>query len=92
LLHFKAAGRHAGTAVVPEEGAEMKGTKLLGVVLLVLGLLALAYGGFNYTRRSETASIGPLTIEVQDKERVNIPLWAGVGAAIVGGILLARKQ
>jgi len=70
----------------------MKGTRLFGVVLLVLGLLALAYGGFNYTRRSETASIGPLTIEVQDKERVNIPLWAGLGAAIVGGILIARKQ
>jgi uncharacterized membrane protein YidH (DUF202 family) len=70
----------------------MKGTKLLGVVLLVLGLLALAYGGFSYTRTTDQASIGPFKIEVQDKERVNIPLWAGLGAAIVGGILLARKQ
>ncbi len=48
-----------------EEGAEMKGTKLVGAVLLALGLLALAYGGFSYTRRSDTASIGPLKIEVQ---------------------------
>ncbi len=70
----------------------MKGTKLLGVVLLVLGLLALAYGGFSYTRTTDQASIGPFKVEVQDKERVNIPLWAGLGAAIVGGILLARKQ
>ena len=70
----------------------MKGTKLLGAVLLVLGVLALAYGGFSYTKNTEKASIGPIKIEVQDKERVNVPLWAGLAAAIVGGILLARKQ
>jgi hypothetical protein len=70
----------------------MKGTKLLGAVLLVLGLLSLAYGGFSYTRTSEKASIGPVQIEVHEKERVPIPVWAGLAAAIVGGILLARRQ
>ena len=70
----------------------MKGTKLLGAILLALGVLALAYGGFSYTKNTEKASIGPIKIEVQDKERVNIPLWAGLAAAIVGGILLARKE
>ena len=70
----------------------MKGTRLLGVVLVVLGVLALAYGGFNYTRRSEKASIGPFNIEVQERERVTIPLWAGLGAAIVGGVLLVRRK
>ena len=60
----------------------MKGTKLLGAVLLVLGVLALAYGGFSYTKNTEKASIGPIKIEVQDKERVNIPLWAGLAGAI----------
>jgi hypothetical protein len=69
----------------------MKGTKLLGLVLLVLGVLALAYGGFSYTKSTEKASIGPIKIEVHDKERVNVPLWAGVAAAVVGGVLLARK-
>jgi uncharacterized membrane protein YdcZ (DUF606 family) len=72
--------------------AKMKGTKLLGAVLLVLGILALAYGGFSYTKNTEKASIGSFKIEVQDRERVNVPLWAGVAVAIVGGILLARKQ
>jgi uncharacterized membrane protein YdcZ (DUF606 family) len=71
---------------------KMKGTKLLGAVLLVLGILALAYGGFSYTKNTEKASIGSFKIEVQDRERVNVPLWAGVAVAIVGGILLARKQ
>ncbi len=70
----------------------MKGTKLLGAVLLVLGILALAYGGFSYTKSTERASIGPLKIEIQDKESVNVPLWAGVAIAIAGGVLLARKQ
>jgi uncharacterized membrane protein YdcZ (DUF606 family) len=72
--------------------AEMKGTRLLGAVLLVLGILALAYGGFSYTKNTEKASVGPFKVEVQDRERVNVPLWAGVAVAIVGGILLARKQ
>ena len=70
----------------------MKGTKLVGVVLLALGILALAYGGFSYTKNTEKASVGPFTLEVKDKERVNVPLWAGVAVAIVGGVLLARKE
>ncbi len=69
----------------------MKGTKLLGAVLLALGILALAYGGFSYVKKTDEMNVGPMHIEVHDKQRVNIPLWAGVGIAIAGGILLARK-
>jgi hypothetical protein len=69
----------------------MKGPKLLGAVLLGLGLLALAYGGFTYTKQREQMSVGPIHVEVTDDERVNIPLWAGIGVAIVGGVLLARR-
>jgi hypothetical protein len=70
----------------------MKGTKLIGAVLLALGILALAYGGFTYTKKTDNVDVGPIHFEVKDKERVNIPLWAGVGIAIVGGALLARKD
>ena len=69
----------------------MSGTKLAGAVLLVLGILALAYGGFTYTKDTDQVNVGPVHFSVTDKERVNIPLWAGVGVAIVGGVLLARK-
>jgi len=69
----------------------MQGTKLLGVVLLVLGLLAVAYGGFSYVKKTDNVDLGPIHIEVQDKERVNVPLWAGVLAAVAGGVLIARK-
>jgi hypothetical protein len=70
----------------------MKGTKLVGAVLLALGILALAYGGFSYTKDTDKVDVGPIHFQVKDKERVNIPLWAGVAAAIVGGVLLARKD
>ena len=70
----------------------MKGTKLLGAVLLALGILAMAYGGFSYTKTTDEVNLGPIHFEVKDKERVNIPLWAGVVVAIVGGVLLARKD
>jgi hypothetical protein len=70
----------------------MKGTKLLGAVLLALGILGLAYGGFTYTKKTDEVNLGPIHLEVKDRERVNIPLWAGVAVAIVGGVLLARKE
>jgi hypothetical protein len=70
----------------------MKGTKLLGAVLLALGILSLAYGGFSYVKESHDVNLGPIHLEVQEKDRVNIPLWAGVVVAIVGGVLLARKD
>jgi hypothetical protein len=70
----------------------MKGTKLAGAVLLGLGILALAYGGFSYTKTTDKVNLGPVHIQVEDKERVNVPLWAGVVIAIVGGVLLVRKD
>jgi hypothetical protein len=70
----------------------MKGTKLLGAILLALGILSLAYGGFTYTKSTDNVDVGPIHFQVKDKETVNIPLWAGVAVAIVGGVLLARKS
>jgi hypothetical protein len=70
----------------------MKGTKLLGAILLALGILGLAYGGFTYTKSTDQVNVGPIHLEVKDRERVNVPLWAGVAVAIAGGILLARKN
>jgi hypothetical protein len=65
---------------------------MLGAILLAVGLLALAYGGFSYTRDKDEAHVGPIKIAVSKKEHVNIPLWAGVAVAVVGGVLLAKKS
>lgn len=70
----------------------MQGTKLAGVVLLGLGILAVAYGGFSYTKDTDKIDLGPIHVQVQDKERVNVPLWAGIAVAIAGGVLLARRS
>ncbi len=69
----------------------MQGTKLLGAILMVLGILAVAYGGFSYIKNTDNVEFGPIKIQVQDKERINVPLWAGIAVAIAGGVLLARK-
>ena len=66
----------------------MNGTKFFGGVLLAVGILALAYGGFSYTKDTHTANIGPIHLAVEEKERVNVPLWAGLVSAIAGGALL----
>ena len=66
--------------------------KAAGLILLVLGALGLIYGGFSYTKEKGDAKIGPIEIQVTEKERVNVPLWAGIGAVAVGGALLARKS
>lgn len=72
----------------------MNALRIVAIGLIVIGILGLAYGGFSYTKATHTADIGPLHLAVQEKQRVNIPLWMGVGA-IVGGVLLlatARKS
>ena len=67
----------------------MNPIKGFGVALLVAGILALSYGGFTYTKNSHDVKIGPVELSVKDKETVNIPVWAGIGAIVAGGLLLA---
>jgi multidrug transporter EmrE-like cation transporter len=62
--------------------------KIAGVTLIVVGALALAYGGFSYTKDTHKAEIGPLKFSVQEKERVNVPQWAGLAAIVAGVVLL----
>lgn len=66
----------------------MNSTQLAGIVLLVAGLLGLAYGGFSYTKDSTAVKLGPIELTVKEKETVNIPLWAGIAAAVAGAGLL----
>jgi hypothetical protein len=62
--------------------------KMIGVFLLVAGVLGLVYGGFTYTQDSHDAKLGPIELTVSDRETVNIPIWAGVGAIVIGGMFL----
>lgn len=58
-------------------------TTIIGAVLIVLGALALIYGGFSYTDTHD-AQLGPLELSLEEKDRVNVPKWAGIAALIVG--------
>jgi hypothetical protein len=71
----------------------MNALKIPAIVLILAGVLGLAYGSFSYTKQTHDVKIGPIEMSVQDKQTVNVPVWAGVGAIVIGGVLLlgARK-
>lgn len=66
----------------------MNAIKMLGIVLIVAGGLGLLYGGFTYTKDTHEAKVGPIELSIKDKETVNVPIWAGVGAIAAGVLLL----
>lgn len=66
----------------------MNAAKMVGIVLILGGALALVYGGFSYTKDTQQLKIGPLELSVKEKETVNVPVWAGIGAIVIGGALL----
>ena len=70
----------------------MNPVRVIALVLVIAGVLGLAYGGFSYTKENHEAKIGPIDISVQEKQTVNIPLWAGVGAIVIGGALLLSPR
>jgi multidrug transporter EmrE-like cation transporter len=66
----------------------MNPIKMAAIVLIVAGALGLAYGSFSYTKETHEAKLGPIQLSVKERETVNIPVWAGVGAIVIGGALL----
>ncbi|MFZ2491882.1 MAG: hypothetical protein WA208_10390 [Thermoanaerobaculia bacterium] len=66
----------------------MNPVKVLAIVLIVVGILGLAYGGFSYTKDTTVVKLGPLEVSAKEKQTVNVPMWAGVGAIVAGGLLL----
>jgi hypothetical protein len=62
--------------------------RLLAIVLVVAGILALVYGGFTYTKETHDAKVGPVEINLKEKERVRVPVWGGVALIAVGTGLL----
>jgi len=62
--------------------------KMAAIVLIVLGVLGLAYGGFSYIKDTHEARLGPIELSVKDRETVNVPVWASGGAIVIGCVLL----
>lgn len=66
----------------------MNAVRVIAIALLLVGAAGLMYGGFSYTKDTHEAKLGPIELSVKDKEMVNIPMWAGVAALVIGGVLL----
>jgi hypothetical protein len=66
----------------------MSAVKMVAIVLIIAGILGLVYGGFSYTKETHEAKLGPLELSLKNTETVNVPVWAGVGAIVAGGVLL----
>ena len=66
----------------------MNPVKLVAVALIVAGVLGVIYGGFSYTKDTTVVKLGPLELSAKEKQTVNVPLWAGVSAIVVGGLIL----
>jgi hypothetical protein len=62
--------------------------KIAGLALILAGVMALIYGGFSYTKETHQAKVGPIELSIKEKETVNVPIWAGVGAIAIGGALV----
>ncbi len=66
--------------------------KIAGVVLVLLGVLALYFGGFSFTKETHDAQLGPLELQYKEKERIEIPKWLGAGAAVAGLVIVLIPQ
>jgi hypothetical protein len=66
----------------------MNPTKLIGIILIVAGCLGLAYGGFSYTKETSGVKLGPIELNIKEKETVNVPLIVSGGAVVIGIFLL----
>jgi multidrug transporter EmrE-like cation transporter len=69
-------------------GDEMNPVKIVGMILIAAGVIGLLYGGFSYTKDTTAVKLGPIELSVKEKQTVNVPVWAGVGAIAVGVLLL----
>jgi len=66
--------------------------KIVAIILIIAGVLGLVYQQFSFTKETHQAKIGPLELSVKEKETVNVPLWASLGAIGVGVVLLVTGR
>ena len=70
----------------------MSAFRIVAIVLIVAGVLGIVYGKFTYTKETHDAKLGPLEVQMKEKETVNVPAWAGVGAIAAGVIILLVRK
>lgn len=66
----------------------MYANKITAILLIVAGVLGLAYGNFSYTQQTNEVKLGQIELSVKEEQTVNVPVWLGLGAIALGGALL----
>ena len=66
----------------------MNPLRLIAIIVIVAGALGLLYGSFSFTKATHDVKLGPIEFSLKEKETVNVPMWAGIGAIVVGSLLL----
>lgn len=67
----------------------MNALKIAAIALIAAGALGLGYGSFSFTKETHQAKLGPIELSVKEKQTVNVPVWAGLGAIAAGVLMLA---
>jgi uncharacterized membrane protein YidH (DUF202 family) len=65
----------------------MRPAGIIGIILIIIGVIALAYGGFSYTKREKVIDAGPLQVSADKQKTVPLPPILG-GLCLAGGIVL----
>lgn len=65
----------------------MRPATLVGIILIALGVIALAYEGITYTTRRTVVNVGPIKVQAEEQRRIPLPPVLG-GVAIAGGLIL----
>jgi hypothetical protein len=85
---FRRAASYARVTAAGPPHSKSTIMRIIAILLIALGALALIYGGFSYTQDRTAAKIGPIELNVKETKTVPIPLWAGIAGIVVGGVLL----
>jgi len=65
----------------------MNPLRIVAIVLMIAGAVALAAGSFSYTRDRTEFKLGPMELSVKERKTVELPAWAGIAALVAGGVL-----
>ena len=66
--------------------------RVLGAILVIVGVLALVYGGIRYTKQEKVVDVGPIEATVEHKKTIPLPPLAGAAALVAGIILISRRD
>jgi len=66
----------------------MNARRNLAILLIEAGVIGLVYTNFSYTKQTEEIKVEPIEKSVKEKRTIQVPIWAGAGAIVIGGLLL----